>query len=109
VIRSCAEQDQPLGAVVPGVIVIVLAAVLLVHLNVPAQVPPTIVVTVEHAPVPVTDETVPPATMGVENVHTAETVQAALLAQKVLVCVDATKAAANRSKTAVRIFRLMPP
>jgi len=60
-VSSELEQDQPFGAVVPGVIVTVLAPVLAVHLNDPDHAPPVCALMVPHDPVPESPAAEPPA------------------------------------------------
>ena len=61
VVKSLAVHTHPSGAVSPKVIVTVAAPVVPVHLNEPAQEPPPTLVTVAHAPVPVTPTAAPVA------------------------------------------------
>src|SRR6266850_591249 len=60
VVKSLAVHTHPSGADSPKLIVTVAAPVVPVHLNEPAQEPPPTLVTVAHAPVPVTPAVVPP-------------------------------------------------
>ena len=60
VVKSLAVHTHPRGATSPKVIVTVAAPVVPVHLNEPAQEPPTTLATVAHAPVPLTPAVVPP-------------------------------------------------
>ena len=62
VVRSEAVQDQPFGAVVPAVMMNVLAPVVPVQVACPAHAPPFCVVIVAQAPVPVSPAAVPAAT-----------------------------------------------
>jgi hypothetical protein len=61
------EHDHPFWAVSPGLIVTVLAPVVPVHLNEPAQLPPTCVLIEAHAPVPDRVGAEPPAIMLPKN------------------------------------------
>ena len=64
VVKSLAKQNQPNGAVSVNVIVTVDAAVAPVHLKVPTNAPPNVLVIVAQAPVPVTIAVVPPDCRG---------------------------------------------